>query len=95
MRIKGNVSPDKITIESYPSIAGYVEVKIRDNINKLIDNYEYDEYTFLLKSREGLKQEIETNFDEWIITGRTLEVNDGASLVKDMREALSILGVSE
>jgi len=56
--------------------------------------FEYDEYTFHLKDREGLKEDIENNLSDWLITGRTLEVNEGASIVQDMREALGIVGVS-
>ena len=56
--------------------------------------YEYDEYVFLLKDREGLQEDIEANLSDWLITGRTLEVNEGASLVQDMKAALEILGVN-
>lgn len=83
---------------------GYVEVRLRENIKEVTDidpqtetsvtMFEYDEYTFLLKNREGLQEDIENNLSDWLITGRTLEVNESASIVQDMREALGIVGVS-
>lgn len=84
---------------------GYVEVRVRENINEIevtdeqsettIPMFEYDEYTFLLKDREGLEKDIENNLSDWLITGRTLEVNESASIVQDMKTALEILGVNE
>jgi hypothetical protein len=91
-------------MESYLPLEGYVEVRLRENIKEVTDidpqtetsvtMFEYDEYTFHLKDREGLKEDIENNLSDWLITGRTLEVNEGASIVQDMREALGIVGVS-
>lgn len=80
---------------------GYVEVRVRENINEVIDDqaessvamYEYDEYTFHLKDREGLEEEIRSHLSDWLITGRTLEVNEGASIIQDMKTALEILEV--
>lgn len=84
---------------------GYVEVRLRENINEVTETdpqtettitmFEYDEYTFLLKGREGLQEDIEGNLNDWLITGRTLEVNESASIVQDMKAALEILGVNE
>ncbi len=84
---------------------GYVEVRLRENINEVTETdsqtettitmFEYDEYTFLLKDREGLQADIEGNLNDWLITGRTLEVNESASIVQDMKAALEILGVNE
>lgn len=84
---------------------GYVEVRLRENINEVTETdpqtettitmFEYDEYTFLLKDREGLQEDIENNLNDWLITGRTLEVNESASIVQDMKAALEILGVNE
>lgn len=84
---------------------GYVEVRVRENINEIevtdeqsetaVPMFEYDEYTFLLKDREGLEKDIENNLSDWLITGRTLEVNESASIVQDMKAALEIMGVNE
>lgn len=92
-------------MESYLPLEGYVEVRLRENINKVTETdpqtetavtlFEYDEYTFLLKDREGLQEDIENNLNDWLITGRTLEVNESASIVQDMKAALEILGVNE
>ncbi|MDO4477556.1 MAG: hypothetical protein Q4B73_00775 [Lachnospiraceae bacterium] len=104
MRVKGNISPELLTVEPYSPVPGQVEVRLRENVkeitvtdsmtNETVTMYEYDEYTFLLKDREGLKEDIAANMSDWLITGRTLEVNEGASLVQDMKAALEILGVN-
>lgn len=103
MRVKGNISPVTLSIERYMPLDGYVEVRVREDIKVVTDTdpqtgiavpmYEYDEYTFLLKNRTGLREDIEGNLSDWLITGRTLEVNESASIVQDMRAALEILGV--
>jgi hypothetical protein len=103
MRVKGNVQPEVLTIEPYAPMPGYVEVRLRENVNQVtvqdemseteISMYEYDEYTFLLAEKEGLQQEIEANMDDWLTTGRTLEVNENASIIQDMKAALDIMGV--
>lgn len=104
MRVRGNISPNVLDIESYRPMPGYVEARIRENIREVtvtddmteteITMFEYDEYTFLLKEKEGLKEEIESNMADWLITGRTLEINEGASIYQDMKEALEILEVN-
>jgi len=81
-----------------------VEVRLRENIKEVTETdpqtettltlFEYDEYTFLLKDREGLQEDIESNLSDWLITGRTLEVNESASIVQDMKAALEILEVN-
>lgn len=83
---------------------GYVELRLRENIKEVsevdemteteVTMFEYDEYTFLLKDKEGLQEEIEVNMSDWLITGRTLEINESASIVQDMKKALEILGVN-
>lgn len=105
MRVRGNISPEILSVEQYPPMEGYVEVRVRENINEIevtdeqsettVPMFEYDEYTFLLKDREGLEKDIENNLSDWLITGRTLEVNESASIVQDMKTALEILGVDK
>lgn len=105
MRVRGNVSPEVLSIEPYHPKPGYVEARVRENINELIVSssedereetlYEYDEYTFLLPDRENLREEMTANLSDWLITGRTLEVNESASIVQDMKQALEIMGVNE
>lgn len=104
MRVKGNVSPNVLDIEAFAPMPGYVEVRLRENIKAVpvvdemteteITMYEYDEYTFHLREKESLQEEIETNMSDWLTTGRTLEINEGASIVQDMKDALGIVGVS-
>ena len=90
MRVQGNGSPDLISIESYHPRLGYVEVRLRENINDIsteeTNRFEYDEYTFLLKEKEGLREEIASNMDAWLATGRVLEVNQSASILAEYRD---------
>lgn len=104
MRVRGNISPVTLSVETYLPLEGYVEVRLRENIKEVTETdpqtetpltmFEYDEYTFLLKDREGLQEDIESNLSDWLITGRTLEVNESASIVQDMKAALEILEVN-
>lgn len=104
MRVRGNISPVTLSVESYLPLEGYAEVRLRENIKEVTETdpqtetpltmFEYDEYTFLLKDREGLQEDIENNLSDWLITGRTLEVNESASIVQDMKAALEILEVN-
>ena len=105
MRVKGNISPNVLNIEEYHPLPGYVEVRLRENINEISETdeitgetatlFEYDEYTFHLEERLGLREEIERNMADWLATGRVIEVNFGASIVQDMTLALAVMGVSE
>ena len=85
MRVRGNVIPEILTIEPYPAREGYAEVRLRENIREVTETdtaatmFEYDEYAFYLKVREGLQEDIESNFNDWVVTGRTLEVDERAS----------------
>ena len=99
MRVKGNISPVTLLIEHYMPMDGYVEVRLREDIKAVTDTdpqtgiavtmYEYDEYTFVLPDREGLRDEIEANLTDWLATGRTLEVNPNASIVADQRRDIN------
>ena len=104
MRVQSSATPNTIFLEEYRPLPGHVELRLRENVteHKSIDEetgkerirYEYDEYTFLLKDKPGLREDIEAHLSDWLITGRTLEVNENASLVREMKEALEILGVN-
>lgn len=99
MRVKGNVSPNVLDIERYRPMPGYVEVRLRENINEVtvvdgiteqeISMFEYDEYTFVLPNSGGLRDEIEANLTDWLATGRTLEVNPNASIVADQHRDIN------
>lgn len=72
----------------------FVGSMVDEMTEREVTMFEYDEYTFHLAGKEGLREEIEGNMSNWLITGRTLEINEGASIVQDMKEALEIVGVS-
>ncbi len=90
MRVNGNISPDVLSIENYEPIPGKVEVKLRENINEVektdemtgetITLYEYDEYSFVLDNEKNLRKKIQNHIEDWLTTGRTLEVAPNATL---------------
>ena len=90
MRVQGNVYPESITVENYLPIPGMSEVRMRENVTQLEDNlYEYDEYVAHLKSRQGMKEDIQANLQDWMVTLRTLEVNENASIIADQRRDIN------
>jgi hypothetical protein len=104
MRVTSNISPEILVIEDYHALPGYVEIRLRENIKKVseiepltkqeVTVFEYDEYTFLQKDRPGLREDVEANMSDWVITGRSFEINERASIYQDMKRALEIMGVS-
>ena len=95
MRTQGNIYPETVTVEPRIDRPGIVEIRIRENINDVsyihqetgqnITMYEYDEYTTLSADIPGLKNEISENIQDWITTLRTMEVNQNASIVRNMQ----------
>ena len=87
MKIRGNNIPPSVSLEFINKKA---EVRVRENVSEIIvidtitneetTMYEYDEYSFSIDYKEGLKEEIESKLEEWLITGRNLEVSPQASL---------------
>lgn len=90
MRVRGNISPNVLNIESYEPIEGKIEVRLRENIvpfeeihpmsSVSVTGFEYDEYTFILDDSKGLEKKIRANLEDWLTTGRTLEVDPKATL---------------
>lgn len=91
MRVQGNKAPTKIAI--YPAtLPGYDAVYIRDNIAPVtvtmeegtVEMYEYDEYKFTVPTVD--KADVEAHFDDWIATGRSMEVPPSASAYVAVQE---------
>ena len=94
MKVKGNNIPEAIHIERYLPKSGYVEVRLTENPVQLEEElYQYDEYVLQIPQRENLAEEIEANLNDWLITGRTLEVNENASEMADRKATMDVLGV--
>lgn len=93
MKVKGNNLPEAVHIERYLPKAGYVEVRLTENAVQLEENlWEYDEYVLHVKG--VTKEEVEANLSDWLITGRTLEVNENASEMADRKATMDVLGVA-
>lgn len=86
MRVNGNIRPNMISIN--PENAGQkCEVRITENIIEHSENnYDYDEYIFIVEYEDGLEQKILEHISEWISTGRNCESRYGASSVYHMEE---------
>lgn len=99
MRVRGNVAPTPMLVEPYPARAGYAEIRLRENVKAVTETdtqtqdaitmFEYDEYTFQVPDREGLRMDIESHLADWIATGRTVEVNESASIMQDVKAELT------
>ena len=97
MRVQGNGFPAAVTVESYWPMPGYVEVRVRENVKDITPTdvknptplFEYDEYVIHIEEKDGLQEEIESNLNDWLATGRMLEVNENASVVQDMRTEIA------
>ena len=103
MRVRGNSLPDVVDVTAYEPIPGKAEVRVRENITPFSEKdpetgetesgYEYDEYKFVMDDAIGLSATIKKNLSDWLATARTLEINESASTLMDMKDALKIVGV--
>lgn len=95
MRVRGNLKPDVLSIDRYNPDTKKVEVRLRENIlefeeydsmsKKTIIGYEYDEYVLVVDNELELEKKIEADFDNWLMTGRTVEINTQATLYINAR----------
>ena len=82
MRVQGNINPNPVSLTDYRPKPGTVEIRLRENVVQIGDNlYEYGEYTAHLTDRDGLERDIRDNLADWLVTLRTLEINQNASIV--------------
>ena len=111
MRVRGNLQPNVLDIEEHPRLKGYAMVKIRENIVPFAETdtngtevfgYEYDEYSMPVKFYSNLQHDIESAFDSWIATGKSLEFNDKSSEAVRIssesatrKAALEVFGVAD
>ena len=90
MKVQGNINPNPVSVTDYRPKPGTAEIRLRENIVQIGDNlYEYDEYTTYLPDRDGLEQDIRDNLEDWLITLKTLEVNQNASIVAAQRQDIN------
>ena len=82
MRVQGNINPNPVSVTDYRPNPGTAEIRLRENVVQIGDNlYEYDEYTAHLPDRDGLERDIRDNLADWLVTLRTLEIDQNASIV--------------
>ncbi len=90
-----NIRP--VSITDRPNQKGNVEVRLRGGLTQISDGdspiYEYDEYLLIVPEEENLLEKITKDFDNWFLTGRTLEFNNNASIVQEMQTGLQTFGV--
>ena len=90
MRVQGNINPNPVSVTDYRPRLGTAEIRLRENVVQIGDNlYEYDEYTAHLPDRDGLEQDIRDNLADWLVTLRTLEVNQNDSIVVAQQRDIS------
>lgn len=82
MRVQGNINPNPASVTDYRPKPGTAEIRLRENVVQIGENlYEYDEYTAHLPDRDGLERDIRDNLADWLVTLRTLEIDQNASIV--------------
>lgn len=84
MKVRSGVDPKPININKFYPKPGYMEVRLRENVNiiQLIDEvtetpdtvFEYDEYILKIKDREGLEADINANFNTYLTEARNIEL---------------------
>ena len=89
MKAKSNKSPSTAVFEK---VNGTLRVRLCENIvecERLGETiYEYDEYVFVLKDREGLREDIESNLERWLATAEARERKNLANTVRLRRNEL-------
>lgn len=96
MRVRGNIYPQSVTVETYLPTPGMVEIRLRENVKEvsvtdvMTDTttimYEYDEYAKVVPDSPGLKEDIAANLSGWLVTLRSLEVDGNASILRATRD---------
>lgn len=96
MRVRGNVYPESVTVETYLPTPGMVEIRLRENVkevsvtDEMTDTttiiYEYDEYMKVVPNSPGLREDITANLSDWLVTLRSLEVDGNASILRASRD---------
>lgn len=94
MRVIGNNRPASVTVEKYLS-TDLAEVRLRENVVQVTvaepetgvktNMYQYDEYALKVPYKEGLQGEIESNLQEWLSTGKSVETVPNASVLADLQ----------
>lgn len=84
MKVQSGVDPKPININKFYPKPGYMEVRLRENVNiiQLIDEvtetpdtvFEYDEYILKIKDREGLEADINANFNTYLTEAKNIEL---------------------
>lgn len=84
MKVRSSVAPKSISINKFYPKPGYMEVRLRENVNiiQLINKvtqtldtaFEYNEYILKIKDREGLEADINANFDTYLTEARNIEL---------------------
>ena len=89
MRVSGSSAPPAVHVEVLGfNDPDYCEVRITENVERIgNNNYVYDEYVFHKNDpARTLEQEIRSHLQDWLETGRGLEVQQDASILYHMEE---------
>lgn len=105
MRVKRNDRPPTaFSLEPHPTQLGFVCVRFFENATQITlstdsseseeGNYSVtlwavDEYMLLVPNKAGLEAEIETNYDDWLITAKSQHPQDVENAT--LRQALSVI----
>ena len=103
MRVRANQSPPgAFHIEDQPDQPGHVCVKFYENAQEVTKYdqdtgeqfkfWEYDEYPLIVPASPELTGDIETNYNEWLLTAKSHSPEAiAAAEIQDLRQAIEIL----
>ena len=70
MRVRGDANPGKLLIHPIPNKEGWSLARFFENVEKIDEGYEYDEWTLVLFDTGNLQKDIENNFDVFLEAAR-------------------------
>lgn len=88
MRVNAIAAPPEVHVERITTREPIrCEVRVTENVELIGEGaYVYDEYIFHVNEEPGLEQKVRDHLEEWILTGRGLEVKPEASTVYHMEQ---------
>ena len=86
MRVYGNQKPPTFTIDPQPGRPNHVWLRFYENAVQDDEGWSWDEYGLVVLNNPGLRQSIEDNFDDWVLTVKSL-ASDAANVATHNGEA--------
>ena len=93
MKVQANDAPGgAFLVENHPQKPGHVIVRFFENAHPVesVPGWEYDEYTVVVPQMTELIADIETNYEKWLLSAKSVDAEHDAKK-KATEEAESII----